>query len=516
MANYKLRYSILSVLIIITLQSISQDKIKVIQKEKAIGINLVTDQEIKAIEYVFPNAIYQSFIDSVSDPFIIQINKKAENGGYANGGFKNSGKLLAFDTTTKEVKWSRNLLISAGKIYRYRNLLIQNFQSKSHRIDTESGKELWKSTNYILFINSNYMIGIGYKRSANPKKSKLQGTNLSDGSLLWSRTISLEFSWNDYIYLNDSIILFVSGGLHTVNLKTGKGWDYYTKTGKTNYGKMVGSSVLSSLGYGYSSGSNIVTDVVSNVIVDSTGIYFASREKFSRFDQSSGNIIWTVDIPKEIASKSKIFTIDSLIFIVNTGLASYNFRTLNFGTPYIAAYNKITGQRKYLFLLNDKNDPILGIQIHQEDYWFLFKNRIVKYSLFDGKLVLNQPINNEKYGTLKSFGEDHIYLRINDSIYSNLKGKTQYLFTDKNKILSLNNNIEITDEFNNEDVYIKYLTLSDYIFIARNNKTIILDSDDMKISEIGVSKNAKIIDKALYDTRGNSLLRISLSDLPIN
>ncbi|MFT3753899.1 MAG: hypothetical protein QM800_13825 [Paludibacter sp.] len=61
--------------------------------------------------------------------------------------------------------------------------------------------------------------------------------------------------------INDTIAIIAALGLHSVNLKNGTGWDYDATTGEYLLQAMK-------------------RDIRSNVIIDSSDIYFASKKKF--------------------------------------------------------------------------------------------------------------------------------------------------------------------------------------------------------------------------------------------
>jgi hypothetical protein len=59
---------------------------------------------------------------------------------------------------------------------------------------------------------------------------------LSTGNVIWKREINSKYEWNSNYYLinmwdgsfqlNDSLVVASNRGLHGMNFKTGKGWDY--------------------------------------------------------------------------------------------------------------------------------------------------------------------------------------------------------------------------------------------------------------------------------------------------
>jgi hypothetical protein len=62
----------------------------------------------------------------------------------------------------------------------------------------------------------------------------LEGINLKTGEVLGKRELSREYAWNN-VSLNDTTLLAVAAGLHTIHLKNGSGWDYSAVTGDKDY-----------------------------------------------------------------------------------------------------------------------------------------------------------------------------------------------------------------------------------------------------------------------------------------
>jgi len=78
-----------------------------------------------------------------------------------------------------------------------------------------------------------------------------------------------------------------------------------------------------------SSGHDLVRDLVSNTITDSSNIYFASKEQLVKIDKQSGETVWKFPFSNDIASKSSIFMNDSVIFMINKGMAFMGYRQLD-------------------------------------------------------------------------------------------------------------------------------------------------------------------------------------------
>ena len=132
-----------------------------------------------------------------------------------------------------------------------------------------------------------------------PVNLVLEGVNLISGNSIWEKELNREYGWNKTIQLNDSTILIAASGLHTVNIKNGSGWDFNLVTGQKDYKETIAKNVAGiTIGiltgtYITSSGPNVVREIISNIIIDSSEIYIASKESISKINKVNGKIIWS-------------------------------------------------------------------------------------------------------------------------------------------------------------------------------------------------------------------------------
>jgi hypothetical protein len=148
--------------------------------------------------------------------------------------------------------------------------------------------------------------------------------------------------WNNVYLYNDSLVLISVNGLNGINLATGNSWKYEAKTTRQDIGKLVAKNAAGILlgaftGIAlYQTAPDVATDMVSNILIDPSGdIVLASRDKISRMG-STGTIVWSTPLPEKITSKSSLFLIDSVIYMINRGYAQYNGNFSMIGDPYFA------------------------------------------------------------------------------------------------------------------------------------------------------------------------------------
>jgi hypothetical protein len=262
------------------------------------------------------------------------------------------------------------------------------------------------------------------------------------------------------------------------------------------------------------SGHDLVRDVVSNVIIDSAEMFFASRDELVKIDRLTGKVKLSNPFNNDLPSKSSIFITDSLLFIINKGYAYMGARQLDFGKGFIAAYEKETGKQRFLTLIDNKDDKIRGYHIWNNELFLVFKNRIAKYSKETGKLIMEREFSAEEYGELRYFIGKQVYITNGSDYYYSLPQSDStklFVLNDKDKILVLDNELNISRTLNFEELNIFYLQTPKFNFIAKDQTTIIINEDGLKVAEVEASSNAFLIGNTLYDRQNDTFLAIDLT-----
>lgn len=366
-------------------------------------------------------------------------------------------------------------------------------------------------------------IGIGYKfKTTTGYSNELEGIDLKNGQVVWKRDLNREYGWNDVFYTNDSTIIVVAAGLHAMNVKTGAGWDYNTVTGKKDY---TGTAAVNALGvaagiltgtFVMATGHNLVRDCVSNAMTDSANIYFASREQLVKIDKQSGEILWKFPFANDLASKSSIFMNDSVVFMVNRGMAVMGARQLDFGKPFLAAFDRQTGEQLFFSLVNEKGDPILSYKIKNKEIFLAFKNRVAKYSLATGSLLAEKDVPTEDFGELKYFVGDQVFINNQNGDFVSLPQSDSthvFVFTSQGKALSLDGGLEVSKTIEYDDLSVLYLRTNELKFIANDQKTLVVNNLGKRVAEIDVSSNANLIGHTLYDTQDDRFITMDLRQI---
>jgi outer membrane protein assembly factor BamB len=478
------------------------------------GKNYLTKNDIKAKQYIFPERIDNYYIDTTSNLLTVQLRGTSKNGKWLNS----TGNVILYDLSNKKEKWIKKINYQQSIIDQFDNVMIQTIANKSYCLNIENGENLWEVENTIYYIDHLQKIGIGYKnKNSTDFSNTLEGIDLANGNPRWKREINREYGWNDIFHLNDSVIVVASSGLHSVNLKDGTGWDYDAITGEKDYKETIAANAIgAAVGvltgtFVMSAGVNLVKDIVSNVLVDSLSIYFASKEKITRLDHD-GQIKWSFPLAKGLASASSIFIKDSILYMINSGYAFMGNRQLDFGTPFIASFNKNTGKQIYFSQVNDKKDQIFGYKIYKDCFLLALKDRVAKYSMINGSNILEKSFDTSTLGELKYFIGSKVYFK-SDSTYNSVDSTKNFLCTKTGKILVLNENLDILNQFESNQLYLCYLKTKNYAFLAKDNETTVIDHEYKKVADFKASNKTVLVGSKLYDVQEKSVLEIDIPDL---
>jgi len=502
-----------------------KNKLQVLNTETIVGENLINGSAIIGTEFIFPAVIREVFFDSETNFATVQLKGK-----------KNSGIILQYDLKNKKILWNKTIDYDANELLKFDKLLILNEYNEAYVIDNYTGINLSKVINYIYFANPYHNIGIAYlylSAGEGYYTNDLMGIDLLKGKLVWKRNINRAFGWNDYFYLNDSTLMVVAAGLHTINMNTGDGWDYDAETGeklKPNYtneitgaviGGLIGGIIGGLIGGGLyyiptyyaatATGDDVIRDLNSNTLMNGDFIYFASKEELVKINTESGNIIWKSTFPKDLPSKSSLFMDDSVVYMVNHGFAIKNNRKINYGNAFIAAFNKFTGKQKFNILTPKKNGQILDYKQIDNELYLLFQKVIAKYSLETGNLISEKIFPIKEIGELKNFVDNNLYISNSDGYFFNL-AQFLHINTTQGIIISVDPEINILNILKVKDTGINYLGYKEYQFIAKDEKTFVIDDQGKIIIEFDVSPNAFIFDDILYDKREKSIITIDLKN----
>ena len=462
-----------------------------VDEDVVLGKNLLTDTDITGkthrFSYQYSSAICKLNIDTLHRTFLVHLR----NVSYSK---KNGqvwdlwGRVVQYNQEFEKIKWEKIINYNTDYVQQFDNLFFYGRNNKSYLLDSETGKELQKLKHHICFSDVHHDLVLGYNRRG--LTSNLCAINLTTNKQLWVREIENPYGgWDDVFYLNDSTIMIVAAGLHTVNLKTGKGFNYKTITGKADQSAAANSAIVFMAGLSFGVVGILIataateptvnnptygsiTGAMSNLIINDDYIYMASAAQIVKLNMNTGAVVWKSIFPEVDGSKSTIFIKDSKIYLINFGYAYKNGARYNFGNPFIAAYNKDTGKREYITYF-DRIEQILDFQhLDEENIQFILSKRLI---------INKQPVLNKRL--------------INFNLASGIVTSEEIF------------------EGDNLNEYSVYLDTKSYKFMTNGEKTFIVNSEGITVAELEVGANSVLVGNSLYSYKKNTVSIIDLTDI---
>jgi len=504
------------------------NSIKVENGTDTIGIIPNTNHEIIAITHEFPDPIIDLKFHNNQDIATVQILK--------NNILLKTGSFINYDLKHKKVNWSKPISYKNTTITQFDNFIVQFRMKKSTFLNFEKGFAYGSSNKSIFFIDTDNNVGIGYHKIHRNKKT-LVGFDIDlQQNDLWEREITNKFGWSQLQPLSDSTYMVFSSGLHTLNINTGKGWDYdaiITKidpfVNKSKYLAKITlvlavgaiSVSLSNISFNYShspqyaghvSNPDLVTNIHSNLASDDQHYFFASKMEIAKINKSTGHVQWFYNLPKKHTSNSHIEIFNDVILLFNKGLATHNNGLVYCGKPFISAFNKSTGEQLYLNKFKDKKDVIVDFKINEDTLLLVRSKTIGLYNLITGKLIKENTLNGTS--PMTQLISNETYIR-KDSTFHQLfdsKNNDYLLATKSGDVLILNENFNYKQKIKAKEIY-KVTQEMDDVKLIKNGEKLFILSDNNLIGELNTSIPFQILGHKLFGIKENKLFEIDLMGL---
>jgi hypothetical protein len=479
-------------------------------KDVTIGQFVGTDKLIKGTEYTLPERIYGVHFDSINQYMSVEL-RGIKNERRLN----NTGNLLMFRPKTKQTMWTERMNYLGQSLIQADDLILK-YSGKTECLNPHNGQTFWSNNTGIFRLNKQNTVGVGYGLM---RPERLFGVDLKTGDDIWHRDISRDYGWNGSYQINDSTLLILASGVHSINLKNGKGWDFDMVTGKKDYsGTVVANIAGIALGlltgvFAVTTGHSTVTDISSNALVKNEKIYVASKQKLACLDLA-GNQNWLSVIPKDSTSKSSIFIQDSTVFMVNYGYASFNGEFIPFGKPFIAAFDELTGKKIYQTDLKGINF-INDYEKRKNEIVLIAPDKLLKYDLISGKFITDMTIKNAKNDPLKTFVGDQVFEKNNNDSYQSvtLFDSTNWVVaTQKNTVITFDNNLNALKEQDFEQLYVKRKHAQNSTFLRNKNEIILLDQNNKAKAIIKGDYNYFFSNKKVFLTKDDKLIDINIEE----
>jgi len=461
---------------------------KNISIEKSIG----DSYRINTAEFTFPFEVIDIEVDTLEMKALSFARKSGENP------LKKPGILTYYDLKTQKVIWSKNSFCWDPKFFMEDKIIIQG-RGKVFAISKLNGEVLWERPgSYFLYNKEN---NIGFTGS-------LAAFSLETGKDLWHRELSNKFGWDEMKFIDSTLIVAVDG-LHTFNLKTGEGWDFDMKTGKTNEGGAIAASIGLSVLSGLVGGGTVMvdakvwSDMTSNLLYDNKFVFFSAKDEFVCVEIETGKEVWRVTLPEKETAKTFIRFDNEHIAVVNTGSCLKEGKEIQYGKPFLAKYEKATGKQTFFSLLDVKS-PVKDVYISTNGYYLISNETFSHYDLAGNEKVRLRYDGEEaikKYGQFLFFTDDKDILSDNfikdagsfKSISSFYQNKLLPMAVTNKGLIIFSNEYKVENWFTEQQVF--------YPTIEANSNKLYRNYTYLRSNDADAAKS--LLDVYLIDKQGN-------------
>lgn len=483
--------------------------------QKTIGKTSISNKDIRAKEYTFISKVESFHIDSINNYALIQLRNSTKDGKT----LKNDGSFLLFDLNKDSIIWEKPIDYSNESLFFYDSSIVHTTEKKINILDKRSGEILYTLDNALYYISPDKNIALAYKTSLPSSSNLVEAIDIKTGTKLWERKIGRENGWDNTQKLNDSIIVIYSDAIYTINLKDGKGIDFTSKTVEKKYTKVILMGALSiTLGIltGYYvvdlNGPDRIYYLQSDILLDSAYFYYASKDNLYKLDKQ-GSLIFKKKFKKKKISRSTLVKKDSVLYMINNGYALKDGQMVDYGIPFLAAFNTNTGDEIFSNVFNGKKktkERVLDYKIEGREIIILFKQSIGRYSLDNGDLLIARNFKNKEYGELISFIKDDIYVKEEGNYKKiiDIYPRNYNIYTSYGLCLSLNKNFTTKELMEYEDIYFHCFKTKDKDIITNDTILSIINKIGQPIMEIPYFNDAIIVKEKLFFRKENTLSAI--------
>ena len=315
-----------------------------------------------------------------------------------------------------------------------------------------------------------------------------------------------DFRLDKYINIDNETLLVPVSGLHYINIKDGSGWDFDAMTQNTDYsifGKKRGNAVTSA-------DLEVITNLSSDVLIDNNRIYYAYSDKLSCFDMN-GTVLWTAELPSDMTSNSSLLINDDKLLMINKGLAyKASGEAVQYGSPFIAAFDITTGNQIYFIPSENKSDMIYGFAKTEDNLTLFCTDRMRSISIADGKISEEKRYLPNDLGNRCYFiGNNLIVKTYKDTKFLELSEDVFKYLTGDNMKIEQDNKVDIQYGLVNPEAFKN----NKYKMYQRGISMVLTDKNGTEIAVIDIVGTACIYDNILCNVNGNTISFIDLNTL---
>lgn len=259
----------------------------------------------------------------------------------------------------------------------------------------------------------------------------------------------------------------------------------------------------------------MIKELHSNAILSDSVLYWASREEIVALDSTDGHLLWKTRLPEKAGSRSNIFETDTSIFLINRGVAVFQNRYVEYGRPFLAAYEKATGRMTMLQVVDQRRCRIMDYAFHEGSVLLALQDRIAVHDLHTGELQRETQIDTAVVGRI--LREDNERYCLYDSVKDRFEfvsgGLDDWtLRTDKDNLLRWN---VLRDEVRVVPVdscWVQRDRYDNLLLVGLGDKSCLIDDNGCRYAELALPAT-RLRGTTMYSYTEEGLVKVDLKPL---
>lgn len=472
---------------------------------KTVGRNNVTQRDIVAFVHQFDGEIKKATIDTTSNTALITISDDPQ-----------AKREVCYDLVSQKKIWSKKLnnqetIVKFGDYFIYASPRTLWKQEKTYRLDGKSGEKkfmIGKGLDYKYVDIEEGFIICSQQPSDESRKIALQKISLETNETLWERQVNVAFDCEFGEKANDSTLLFIASGIHSLNVDDGTGWSFEAVTERLE--------TYYDFPYKYS----YLMKCRSNVLVDSVSVTMASVDAITKLDLE-GNVVWSSELPWEETSTSRLIKNNDYIVMINNGFSLSDSKIWTVGRPFFAVCDSKTG-KMYCRRTHYQNADYFFDARFCDDTLFIISSdennrfNLEKYRLPDGQFMGKKTfdaVSVEQMGGFICFLGDKMFVKEDSAFVPliNADSNSIYICT-KEGLLKFNRKLTVSGNVNYKDCYELLQEHNGVRYFGHQGKIVAVASDDTELATFDFDR-MYLSEKKIYSIDNNLLYEIDLEQV---
>ena len=241
---------------------------------------------------------------------------------------------------------------------------------------TFKNEKLWTCNQEILLNDRRNNVVVC---KANVRGQNLVAYDMTTGNELWRKTITSRKRYPWYCFYsnrrNPEVYYLMADSLWRINVKTGTSKSVDFEGGcKANLKFSLRHEVFPSLEWHNEAAASVfvwggnVTGINSNWLIKGDSIFLADAKNVYCFDHEL-NKLWETSLPEGVGCKSHLCLDGDVLRMMGFGVAFQQNKTVKFGKPFIATYDRKTGKQQGFTTMKADRKFIGGTYVKGRAYW---------------------------------------------------------------------------------------------------------------------------------------------------